>query len=81
MYLGAWRNALYDWEGGFGCSKVLSAYHIQGNAEGQAYLCHTSPLACLKVWEQYTILHYIVPCMLIFEKLHDRLSLKWPKVA
>ena len=35
MYLGAWRNALYDWEGGFGCSKVLSAHHIQGNAEGK----------------------------------------------
>ena len=49
MYLGAWRNALYDWEGGFGCSKVLSARHIQGNALCHADLCHTSPLACLKV--------------------------------
>ena len=49
MYLGAWRNALYDWEGGFGYSKVLSTCHIQGNALCHADLCHTSPLACLKV--------------------------------
>ncbi len=34
-----------------------------------------------KIREQYTILHYIVPCILIFDKLHDRLGLKWPKVA